>query len=49
MKKLLLALCLVAILGVSAFASSMTVGLSVSTLNNPFFVILRDGAIEQAK
>ncbi|NCO23904.1 MAG: D-ribose ABC transporter substrate-binding protein [Candidatus Infernicultor aquiphilus] len=49
MKKLLLALCLVAILGISAFASSMTVGLSVSTLNNPFFVILRDGAIEQAK
>src|SRR5665648_1277300 len=49
MKKLLLALCLVAILSVSAFASSMTVGLSVSTLNNPFFVILRDGAIEQAK
>jgi len=49
MKKLLLTLCLVAILSVSAFASSMTVGLSVSTLNNPFFVILRDGAIEQAK
>jgi len=49
MKKLLLALCLVAILSVSAFASSMTIGLSVSTLNNPFFVILRDGAIEQAK
>lgn len=36
MKKLLLAFCIVAILGISAFASSMTVGLSVSTLNNPF-------------
>lgn len=49
MKKLLFALCLVVILGVSAFASSMTVGLSLCSLRNQFFVILRDGAIEQAK
>jgi ribose transport system substrate-binding protein len=49
MKKLLLALCIVAILGISAFASSMTVGVSLGTLRSQFFVILRDGVVAQAK
>src|SRR5574343_344379 len=33
----------------AAVASTATVGLSVSTLNNPFFVSLRDGAEAEAK
>lgn len=37
-----LALTVALVLGTSAFAQ--TIGLSVSTLNNPFFVTLRDGA-----
>ena len=37
-----LALTLALVLGTSAFGQ--TIGLSVSTLNNPFFVTLRDGA-----
>lgn len=32
-----------------AFAAQKTVGLVVSTLNNPFFVTLKDGAVGEAK
>ncbi|WP_035052874.1 ribose ABC transporter substrate-binding protein RbsB [Andreprevotia chitinilytica] len=34
---------------VAAAAGGATVGLSISTLNNPFFVTLRDGAVAAAK
>jgi len=50
MKKLLtlaLALVLTLALGVSAQAKD-TIALVVSTLNNPFFVTLKDGAVKQA-
>ncbi|HTC53930.1 MAG TPA: ribose ABC transporter substrate-binding protein RbsB [Steroidobacteraceae bacterium] len=33
----------------TAEASAVTVGLSISTMNNPFFVALRDGAEREAK
>lgn len=47
MKRVLtVALLLVATLSLSA---SFTIGLSLSTLNNPFFVTLRDGALDTAK
>jgi len=32
-----------------ASAAAPKIGLAVSTLNNPFFVDLRDGALEEAK
>lgn len=41
MRKLLIA---IFALGVLTLASAQTIGLSISTLNNPFFVTLRDGA-----
>jgi ribose transport system substrate-binding protein len=46
---LILAFCMLA--GMSAFAETQQpkVGLVISTLNNPFFVTLRDGAVAQAK
>jgi len=50
MKKLLtlaMALVLTLALGVSAHAKD-TIALVVSTLNNPFFVTLKDGAVKQA-
>lgn len=43
MKKIVLALLLVLVLASTAGAS-YTIGLSISTLNNPFFVDLKDGA-----
>jgi len=47
MKRVLtVVLLLVATLSLSA---SFTIGLSLSTLNNPFFVTLRDGALDTAK
>lgn len=49
MKKLVVVLFLVLAVGVAAEASSYTVGLSISTLNNPFFVDLKDGAEEAAQ
>ncbi|EFW37902.1 D-ribose ABC transporter substrate-binding protein [Treponema phagedenis] len=56
MKKILASLMLGAMIIASSFAmgggenaSSVTVGLSVSTLNNPFFVTLVDGAKAEAK
>ncbi|ADA67855.1 MULTISPECIES: ribose ABC transporter substrate-binding protein RbsB [Thermotoga] len=49
MRKLLLTLlALVLVFGV-AFSAKYVVGLSLSTLNNPFFVTLRDGAVEAAE
>ncbi len=51
MKKLLtlvLAMVLTMALGVSAHAKD-TIALVVSTLNNPFFVTLKDGAVKQAE
>lgn len=49
MRKLLLTLlALVLIFGV-AFSAKYVVGLSLSTLNNPFFVTLRNGAVETAE
>ncbi len=32
-----------------ASAAAPKIGLAISTLNNPFFVDLRDGALEEAK
>ncbi len=37
------------VLTVSLFAGKFVIGLSLSTLNNPFFVTLRDGALEASK
>lgn len=42
-------LLIVLLVVVSAFAGKFVIGLSLSTLNNPFFVTLRDGALEAAK
>jgi len=50
MKRTLSVLALVLLLPLSMFAQSAPkVGLVLSTLNNPFFVSLRDGAVAQAK
>ena len=50
MKKLLTFLMALTLAPVMAFADAKPkVGLVISTLNNPFFVKLRDGAIKQAK
>ena len=51
MKKTLFFILALGILaGMSAFAQGQPkVGLVLSTLNNPFFVTLRDGAVQQAK
>ena len=47
MRKLLLVVIVLA--GVLIFGGKYVIGLSLSTLNNPFFVTLRDGALEAAK
>lgn len=48
MRKILFVV-LIAALGVlPSFAAGKTIGLVVSTLNNPFFVTLKDGAVEKA-
>ncbi len=47
-KILLLALAFVALTAMSAFAAQKNSRLVVSTLNNPFFVTLKDGAVEKA-
>ena len=47
MRKLLLVVLVLA--GVLIFGGKYVIGLSLSTLNNPFFVTLRDGALEAAK
>ncbi|HRD20667.1 MAG TPA: substrate-binding domain-containing protein, partial [Fervidobacterium sp.] len=50
MKKLLLSvLVLLGLLVTVSFGAKFTMGLSLSTLNNPFFVTLRDGAVDAAK
>ncbi|MGE4266742.1 MAG: ribose ABC transporter substrate-binding protein RbsB [Deferribacterales bacterium] len=50
MKKLFAILAaLMVIPAMTAFAAQKTVGLVVSTLNNPFFVTLKDGAVGEAK
>ncbi|MDM7320761.1 MAG: substrate-binding domain-containing protein [Fervidobacterium sp.] len=46
MKRLVLVLAVVLL---AVYAFSFKVGLSLSTLNNPFFVTLRDGAMAAAK
>src|SRR5690554_6481074 len=47
---LLMAACLLAVLFSGlALADAKPIGLVLSTLNNPFFVTLRDGAAEQAR
>ena len=49
MKKILaLIVAIVAFSTMSAVAAQKTVGLVVSTLNNPFFVTLKDGAVSKA-
>lgn len=49
MKKILVTvLAVVAFAALPAFAAKKTVGLVVSTLNNPFFVTLKDGAVSKA-
>ncbi len=40
---------LVVALSLGIFAAKFKIGLSLSTLNNPFFVSLRDGALDKAK
>ena len=47
MRKFLLVVLVLA--GVLIFGGKYVIGLSLSTLNNPFFVTLRDGALEAAK
>ncbi|SHH56950.1 D-ribose ABC transporter substrate-binding protein [Thermosipho atlanticus] len=47
MKKVFFVMLILVMFVVSAF--SYKIGLSLSTLNNPFFVTLRDGAIDKAK
>lgn len=50
MKKILCILTVLMLLpGMMAFAAQKQVGLIISTLNNPFFVTLKDGAESQAK
>jgi ribose transport system substrate-binding protein len=49
MKKTLYILVLALLVPLSLFAAPAKVGLVLSTLNNPFFVALRDGAVAQAK
>jgi len=50
MKKLLLSvLVFLGLLATVSFGAKFTMGLSLSTLNNPFFVTLRDGAVDAAK
>lgn len=49
MKKILALVVLVSLaLSLPAFAAEKTVGMVISTLNNPFFVTLKEGAEEQA-
>lgn len=51
-KRMMVVFCLVLTLALGAAvvgAKQTTVGLAVSTLNNPFFVDLRDGAVAQGK
>jgi len=47
MKRLLFVIFVLLLFAISAF--SYKIGLSLSTLNNPFFVTLRDGAVDKAK
>jgi ribose transport system substrate-binding protein len=47
MKRLLFVIFVLFVFVVTAF--SYKIGLSLSTLNNPFFVTLRDGAVDKAK
>ncbi len=50
MKRILaIAAAFIAITAMSAFSAQKPVGLVVSTLNNPFFVTLKDGAVAKAK
>ncbi len=49
MKRFTLLLVLVLLIATLAVAGKFTIGLSLSTLNNPFFVTLRNGAMEAAK
>ncbi|MGE4318748.1 MAG: ribose ABC transporter substrate-binding protein RbsB [Deferribacterales bacterium] len=50
MKKILLIVLALAMMAVMPlYAAGKTVGLVVSTLNNPFFVTLKDGAVAEAK
>ncbi len=49
MKKWLIVGLVMGMLVFGGMAYALTVGLSLSTLNNPFFVTLRNGAVAQAK
>lgn len=49
MRKLVFTLLAVLLMLGVAFGAKYVVGLSLSTLNNPFFVTLRDGAVDTAK
>lgn len=48
MKKLVLVTLLFFVVFTFGFAANYRIGISLSTLNNPFFVTLRDGALEEA-
>lgn len=49
MKKLGLLLVALVVVVALSFGASYTIGLSLSTLDNPFFVTLRDGALDQGR
>ncbi|ACR79320.1 MULTISPECIES: ribose ABC transporter substrate-binding protein RbsB [Kosmotoga] len=48
MKKVLVLFSLLLLVSVFALGATYRIGLSLSTLNNPFFVTLRDGALDMA-
>lgn len=48
MRKLVVITLLVFVLITFGFAANYRIGISLSTLNNPFFVTLRDGALDEA-
>ncbi|HAA85000.1 MAG TPA: D-ribose ABC transporter substrate-binding protein [Kosmotogaceae bacterium] len=48
MKRLLLFVFVLVAVAALSFGTTYRIGLSLSTLNNPFFVTLRDGALDQA-
>lgn len=49
MRKGLMILAVLLIFTLTIFGAKYRIGLSLSTLNNPFFVTLRDGALDKAK
>ncbi|QTA37445.1 ribose ABC transporter substrate-binding protein RbsB [Thermosipho ferrireducens] len=49
MKKAILVIFVLVLLVATVLGAKYKIGLSLSTLNNPFFVTLRDGAIDKAK